>query len=163
MKYYTDGFCRASNPSPYGGGYTIVDENNNLIRHEEVEKVGFTNNEGEILGILGAAKLAKEGDQISTDSMCCLGWANAGKSKARPDLNHIFQECKRLIADKKLNLMWERRDFNLAGIYNENKSSERQKKFGKKHKLNDTTVISEKGILSLIDEVEQKDLFIKNL
>ena len=51
MKYYTDGFVDGCNPSDKGGGYTILDEEKNLIKQEYVEKRNFTNNEGEILGI----------------------------------------------------------------------------------------------------------------
>lgn len=118
-KYYCDGFVIGQNPSPYGGGYTIVDEDNNLIRHEHVKKINFTNNEGEILGILNALRLAQQGDSISTDSMCCLSWANSGRSKARPDLNIYLTEVKTLLREKSLNLMWEGRNYNLAGLYNE--------------------------------------------
>lgn len=134
VKYYSDGFLRGKkNPSPIGGGYTVVDENKNLIKREEFERAGFTNNEGEILGILEAAKIADIGDCISTDSMCCLAWANVGRSKARPDLNPVLMETAALIADKHINLMWERRDFNLAGIFNENEQYQRRKLFKKKH------------------------------
>lgn len=119
MKYYTDGFVDGSNPSAKGGGYTILDENNKMIRQDYVEKVGFTNNEGEILGIYNALLSCEVGDTISTDSMCCLSWVGNGKSKARPDLNNILRECRELREEKKVNLMWEGRDFNLAGIFNE--------------------------------------------
>lgn len=120
MKYFTDGFLRGSkNPSPFGGGFTIVDEAGNLIERQEIIREGFTNNEAEILGILHALRICDSGDTISTDSMCCLSWANSGFSKVRPDLREILEECKILKFTKKVNLMWEGRDFNLAGIYNE--------------------------------------------
>lgn len=119
MKYYTDGFVDGHNPSSKGGGYTIVDEKGILIKRVYVEKNPFTNNEAEILGILNALLFSKEGDTISTDSMVCLTWANTGKSKARPDLNMLLWECMLLKNGKKINLMWEGRDFNLAGIFNE--------------------------------------------
>lgn len=120
MKYYTDGYMIGGNPSSYGGGYTIVREDGQLIVRQEIQKNPFTNNEAEILGILNAIKYAKPKDQISTDSMCCLTWANQGKSKARPDLKELLQEVKRLKIEKNINLMWEGREFNLAGIHNEN-------------------------------------------
>ncbi len=119
MKYYTDGFVRGSNPSPIGGGFTVVNEKNELIIREEIFKEGFTNNEGEILGILHALRICGIGDTVSTDSMCCLTWANKGFSKVRPDLRDILMECQMLKTTKKVNLMWEGRDFNLAGIFNE--------------------------------------------
>jgi len=121
MKYYTDGWMMGSkNPSPYGGGFTVVDEDNELIKREEVRHQGFTNNEAEIRGIKFALEYAEKGDSVSTDSMCCLSWVNKGKSKARPDLFELLQECKKLKTEKGINFHWEGRDFNLAGIYNEN-------------------------------------------
>lgn len=156
MKYYTDGFCRAKNPSPYGGGYTITNESGNLIKQIEVEKAGFTNNEGELLGVLEASKICDMGDSISTDSMNTIGWVSVGKSKSRPDLNPLLQEAKQIIAQKKINLMWERRDFNLAGIHNEKLSSERMKKYGRK-KMNDTTLVG------LEEEYERQQSFLSSI
>ena len=128
-KYYTDGWLKGSrNPSPYGGGYTVVDENNNLIVREDIKSSNFTNNEAEIRGILFALEYAEKKDIISTDSMCCLTWVNTGTSKARPDLNHLLFRCKELKFSKFINLMWEGRDFNLAGIYNEKVQKENTKK-----------------------------------
>lgn len=120
MKYYTDGWLKGSkNPSPYGGGWTVVDEDNNLIRFVNIEQENFTNNEAEIKGILEALRLCDLGDEISTDSMCCFLWVNKGKSKARPDFHNLLQEAHNLMKEKYINLMWEGRDFNKAGIYNE--------------------------------------------
>lgn len=120
MKYYCDGFQFRGNPSPFGGGYTIVDENNEIVTREVIKQSGFTNNEAEIMGIKATLDLANNGDTVSTDSMCCLTWVNGGKSKARPDLNSTLRECLELRNKKNINLMWESRGFNLAGLYNEN-------------------------------------------
>ena len=110
----------SKNPSPYGGGYTIVDENNELVSRYMIYEKGFTNNEAEIRGIEATLEYAEKADTISTDSMCCLTWVNTGKSKSRPDLNEVLRKCKTLLKEKEINLCWEGRDFNLAGIYNEN-------------------------------------------
>lgn len=129
MKYFTDGWMMGSNnPSPYGGGYTVIDENNKLIKEEEFRVTGFTNNEAEIRGIKFALEYAVKGDTISTDSMCCLTWVNKGKSKARPDLRDLLEGCKKLKNEKEINLIWEGRDFNLAGIYNENNRDYKKRK-----------------------------------
>jgi len=120
MKYYCDGFLRGpKNPSPIGGGFTVVNDLNELVHREEVQKSNFTNNEAEILGILQALRMCSKGDTISTDSLCALTWVQSGKSKVRPDLTSVLQECFILKYEKRVNLMWEGRDFNLAGIYNE--------------------------------------------
>lgn len=121
MKYYTDGFTLESNPSKKGGGYSILDENNTVIAVENIQKEGFTNNEAELLGVYHCLHLCEPGDSISTDSMNTIAWIKTKKLKkvARQDLLSIIIECKKLIEDKIINLMWEGREFNLAGIYNE--------------------------------------------
>lgn len=119
MKYYCDGFVIGKNGSARGGGYTIVDENNQVIIRETIMQQGFTNNDGEILGVYNALKFCDPLDIVSTDSMIALTWARAGFSKARPDLNVMLRDCQFLFRDKCVNLMWEGRDYNLAGIYNE--------------------------------------------
>lgn len=118
MKYFTDGYTLGSNPS-HGGGYTIVDETGSLIESKVINKEGFTNNEAEILGIEKALELCKAGDTISTDSMNSLSWVFGGKSKARPDLNDRLHYLMLRMIELNINLCWERRDFNLAGLYNE--------------------------------------------
>lgn len=118
MKYYTDGYTTGGNPSN-GGGFTVVDESGHLLTTEVINKEGFTNNEAELLGIEWAVENAQHGDTISTDSMCMLSWIHSGKSKARRDLQPIMRRIGLLVMDRNLNLCWEGRDFNLAGIYNE--------------------------------------------
>lgn len=121
MKYYIDGFTKLRNPSPIGGGYSIFDENNTLIKVENIEKVGMTNNEAELLGLLNCLKEVKVGDTISTDSMNTIAWIRTKKDKkiARKDLVPIIMECRQMLESYKINLIWEGRDFNLAGKYNE--------------------------------------------
>jgi len=129
MKYYTDGWMMGSkNPSPYGGGYTVVREDGVLIERKEIKRTGFTNNEAEIRGIEFALEYAEKGDIISTDSMCCLSWVNRGRSKVRKDLFELLQSCKKTKEEKHINLCWESRDFNLAGLYNEDVRPEETKK-----------------------------------
>lgn len=119
MKLYTDGFVLGRNGNSKGGGYTIVDQHSKLITRETVYKEKFTNNDGEILGVYHALKIAGALDCISTDSMVAITWVRSGFSKARPDLNVMLRECQFLMRDKCINLMWEGRDHNLAGQYNE--------------------------------------------
>lgn len=134
-KYYSDGFIFGRNPSLIGGGYTIVDERNRVIKREVIYKVGMTANEAELLGVLEATRIAKKGDVISTDSMVTLTWVNSGSSKARPDLKEVIEEAHKNLYPNGLQkkginrgrplrdgafLIWEPREINLAGILNEN-------------------------------------------
>jgi ribonuclease HI len=119
MKYYADGYLLEKNPSPKGGGYSIVDEDNNLIQHTKISKVGFTNNEAEVLSIIACAEYCQPGDTISNDSEIAIRWLQYGSSKARKDLIPILRYGKEMIIEKGLNLIWESRSVNLAGHYNE--------------------------------------------
>lgn len=119
MTYYTDGFTIDKNPSQVGGGFTVVDKNNNLIVRQEYRKLGFTSNEGELLGVARAACLCDPFDTIITDSQNTLRWIENGYSKTRPDLSDVCLLTSELIGAKHIELRWEPRDTNLAGIYNE--------------------------------------------
>ena len=126
VKYYCDGYCIQKNPSDIGGGYTIVDENNQLIKTEQILKSNFTNNEAELLGVLETAKICNQGDIISTDSQIIIKWISGIKNKrhlenksARKDLNHLKEEAYQLIKEKQINLIWQMRENNRAGWYNE--------------------------------------------
>lgn len=121
MKYFTDGFTKLKNPSPVGGGYTIVDENNTVIAVENIDKIGMTNNEAELLGVWHCLNICEEFDTISTDSMNTISWVRTKKLKKvkRQDLLQIIVECQKILSEKIINLIWEGREHNLAGIYNE--------------------------------------------
>lgn len=122
MKYFTDGYLFLSNPSPIGGGYTIVDNDNWLVECVKINKIGFTNNEAELLGIYNTLKIANVGDVISSDSQITVNWVKQdklSKKRARRDLDHIKIAAHKLMIDKKINLIWEPREKNLAGIFNE--------------------------------------------
>lgn len=119
MKYYSDGFTIKGNPSLLGGGFSVVDEHNTLIVRHNVLKEGFTNNEGELLGVLYILEKCEKGDLISTDSMNTIYWIRSGYSKARPDLIEVIQKAKKLKKDKNVEIIFETREKNLAGVYNE--------------------------------------------
>jgi ribonuclease HI len=131
MKYFSDCFIYVKNPSPIGGGYTIMDEDNNLLVNEKILQEGLTNNEAELLGVLNALKIAENGDIVSTDSMNTIRWIeniayylehpNKKKSikRARKDLDNIKLEAYQLMIKKHIKLIHEPREKNLAGIWNE--------------------------------------------
>ena len=119
MKYYTDGFTIQSNPSIIGGGFTVVDELGKLIKREEILKEWFTNNEGELLGVLYVLENFNN-CIISTDSMNTIYWIKKGFSKARPDLKDVLLKAKTLKEKKEIEIIFEPREKNLAGVYNEN-------------------------------------------
>lgn len=115
---FVDGWTIKSNPSPFGGGFTVTDASGGLIHREEVRR-RFTNNEGELLGINYAARLATERLHISTDSRIALGWVKKGNAGTRHDLDWIAKETQRLVQQKSLRVIWQPREENKAGQYNE--------------------------------------------
>ncbi len=129
MKYFTDGYTEFSNPSLTGGGFTITDNSGNLIKTQAIKKVKFTNNEAELLGVRECLdKICEYEDEISTDSNIVICWLREGNKKIykskfpRPDLISVIEECRAIIKSKNINLYWEGREKNLAGIFNENNS-----------------------------------------
>ncbi len=130
MKIYSDGYCIGSNPSKTGGGYTVVDEDDKLLHHEQIEKEGLTNNETELLGCVEAMKRVEEGGIVSVDSQVVLCWITYAKyiprksaqkeeKRGRKDLDDVKREGYTLMENKKIKLIFEPRDLNKAGHYNE--------------------------------------------
>lgn len=122
---YTDGFVHGPNPSKIGGGYTITDQTGRvLIRREmtpaEIQRDTWTNNDGEVRGIIHAIWIAKEGDVIITDSRVAYAWILNAKCKARPDLAALCRLARDKMRSKRVTIKWEGRETNLAGIHNEN-------------------------------------------
>ena len=120
-----DGFLLGSNGRHCpGGGFTIVDENNRLLHHVTMHRQGYTNNDAELWAVAAAAHIANVGDTIRSDSQVMVKWwVPRGETKSRSDLNTLCLFAHKLIADKRLNLIWVRREENKAGLYNENRSS----------------------------------------
>ena len=119
MIYYCDGFCFEKNPSPLGGGYTIVNKNKKLIAHEKIYKQNFTNNEAELLGIYNSLRVAKKNDTVVSDSQICIGWVYRKLAGSRIDLNNIAKDANSMMVARQVHLAWQPRDVNLAGKYNE--------------------------------------------
>jgi ribonuclease HI len=122
MLYFTDGFTLVANPSSQGGGYTIMDENGTVVERKCYKRPGFTNNEGELLGLYRALEIAAKGDIIVSDSYVAISWVKGGrprKASVRKDLHGLMFHCKALHRDKEISLEWGPRESNLAGVYNE--------------------------------------------
>lgn len=117
---HADGFVMGKNPSPVGGGYTLVDGQGKLLLRREIRDLeSFTNNDGELRGLVHALLIAKQNDIVVTDSKTVYWWVTKGRAKARPDLNPICRMGNRAMKDKKVEVRWVRREENLAGIYND--------------------------------------------
>lgn len=120
MKYYFDGYTIGGNPSSTGGGFTIFNDNNELIHTEQIFKDGFTNNEGELAGLEWCLSNLKDITELSTDSMNTIYWARNGKSKSRKDLTERLQKVRSILMSPcPFKLIWEPRHRNKAGWYNE--------------------------------------------
>lgn len=117
LKLYSDGFTLGANPSPRGGGYTICADDGSLVKTETFQKQWFTNNEGEVRGIIEALKFLEDGGEVITDSFCAMRWVTNGRAKPRHDLSELLREGQKLLSGKKITL--EPRETNLAGQYNE--------------------------------------------
>lgn len=117
---FVDGYTIGKNPSKFGGGYCIM-ENDVILEEVEVKRMNFTNNEAELLGMTRALELADEGTVIYTDSQNTIAWVRSGRPKSRMDLLYMADRAKKMRRDKSVNIVWVPREENLAGIYLENK------------------------------------------
>src|SRR5574343_562289 len=121
---YCDGF-NDTNPGTKGG-WTIASYYNDketLFSVYTIEKENFTNNEAELLGVLYAARFAKNNTTIYTDSQNTMLWIKrAGRLlqlKSRPDLTKTAKICFDIINEKHLKLEWVCREKNIAGMFND--------------------------------------------
>jgi len=117
---HSDGFQFHANPSPVGGGFTLVDSDGDVIERKTVLKVGMTNNEAELLGVVRAVELIESEGIVFTDSKVIARCVHRGRARSRPDLNEVISKCKEQIKKKKVEIKFVPRKENLAGLYNEN-------------------------------------------
>jgi|SRR5579872_2765786 len=117
MTFDVDGWMIQSNPSPLGGGFTVISDTQTITH--QMDYPGFTNNHAEILALACGVHLAQPHDTIRTDSQIALAWVKRRNSPKRPDLNPIIRFIARYAEDKHLLLEWIPREHNRAGIYNE--------------------------------------------
>lgn len=115
---FVDGYCIGINPSSIGGGYTVF-LGDKFIKTEQILKEYFTNNEAELIAILEGCRFAEKNQNIITDSDNALKWIRRGRSRARPDLNFVISEINNLKREKNLKIIWQSRETNFAGFFNE--------------------------------------------
>ena len=119
MVFDVDGYMWGKNPAP-GGGFTIVNEHNELVKRIPVKKAKWTNNDAELWAVAGAVQIAQTGDTIRSDSEVIVKWwVPRGVCKSRPDLNKLCQFVHNGLRDKRLTLVWVSRNENRAGLYND--------------------------------------------
>lgn len=82
-----------------------------------------TNNEGELIGITRAARLAKPESTIYSDSQLAVNWITLKSTTKIERLKPTIYDAVVAVHTKKINLVWIPREQNLAGHYIEEKHS----------------------------------------
>lgn len=122
MRFHVDGFLLSeTNPSPKGGGWTVVAESG-IIRKRREQKILMSNNRAEICAILEALTMADDYDSIYSDSDVAIGWIRGKLPKKAIDLDEIKEfvnQARKLYKDKHITIHWVNRDNNIAGWENE--------------------------------------------
>jgi len=118
--FYCDGYQIDGNPGTQGGA-TVVRLDDNKVYKSTYKRDKVTNNEVELDAAILAAVNAKKGDTIITDSKLVVLYGTRDKTRAKskfPELKFRGKKLSKLLKEKELNIIWEPRDNNLAGIYN---------------------------------------------
>lgn len=99
----------------------------------------LTNNELEYEAIIAAAELAGKEDTIYSDSKLCVEQINGNFKIKQPHLKPYADKAKKLQLEKKLNIIWLKRDDNLAGqiLEKEVKANARKRNKESKEKRKD--------------------------
>jgi len=113
MKYYCDGGGWNGEHSRWA----IVDQNKKLIMYAKIYgHDSVTNNVAEYSAVLNAIMIAKNGDEIISDSQLVI-YQLIGKYKCKAEhLQPLHTAGLRLLDLKKIKLTWLPRTKNLAGI-----------------------------------------------
>lgn len=113
-KTYVDGYLVYSNPSNKGG-ITIANENE--IKTYSINQDGLTNNQVEIMACI--VGMFEKGKVIVSDSQLAVNCLNGIWEVKQEFLKPLVSLGKIILKIRKKRLIWERRDTNLAGIYND--------------------------------------------
>lgn len=113
MRIYVDGSGWNGRRSRYAvvaeGGKTASTA---AIKEFEEHK---TSNQMEYAALIEALKLARDGDEILTDSQLLVGQVSKGWKVNKAHLVPLVDECKRLRKSKRVKLEWVPREMNKAG------------------------------------------------
>jgi len=90
----------------------VVDSKEPIVK---VLKEKKTNNEMEYTALYEALKIAKEKETIYTDSQLLLGHLTKNWKQNYAHLKVLAAKCKKLLEEKKINLVWIPREENKAG------------------------------------------------
>lgn len=119
---YFDGWVAPKNPGVRGGA-VVADRNGNEIDSVTREYEGITNNQTEAMGLWLACKHALEGSTVVGDSQLVIRRANDiaqnVKRKRKGKWDEIVGKAVPYILQKRLNVTWVPREYNLAGHINE--------------------------------------------
>lgn len=87
----------------------------------EVFEGGFTNNESEMMAIIYTACCTPKNSVICSDSQLAVNLCNNKWKTKMPNLKLLKNIAKNIINLKKIKVIWEPREQNLAGIHIETK------------------------------------------
>ena len=113
-KTFVDGYLKGQNPSNEGGATICLYDD---CKSYNIKQEGLTNNQVEIIAcILGMLEKRKI---IISDSQIAVNCLNGTWKSHEEYLQPLVNLGRIILQLKKKKLVWERRDTNLAGIYNE--------------------------------------------
>lgn len=111
MRFYVDG----SGWNGRRSRYAVVAENGKTSVAVKELQEQKTNNEMEYAALIEALKLARDGDEILTDSQLLVGQVSKGWKVNKTHLKPLVEKCKKLLIEKRARLEWVPREMNKAG------------------------------------------------
>lgn len=106
---YFDGYSNSR-----GAGFVVTDHTGTLISESSIGKK--TNNEAEYYGALKALEMIEPKGRVYTDSKLVEGQVMHNWKVKAFHLRSLVQGCKSLVKRKNIELIWIRRNKNLAGL-----------------------------------------------
>jgi ribonuclease HI len=110
---YCDGASAQFQEGEFGKICVVSEEHGTHIL--DVLSSYATNNQCEWLAMREALLIANIGDEIRSDSQLVVGQLAKGWAVNAEGLKKLHAECAKLYAEKKVKVVWVRREFNEAG------------------------------------------------